>query len=44
MVQRLRNLPLKPHGSKVMSYDGYEKPNNEIYVAVVDKKIGNRDL
>ena len=40
----LRNLPLKPHGSKVMRYDGSFKPNYNVYDAVIDLKIGTRDL
>lgn len=40
----LRNLPLKPHGSKVLYYHGGEKANPDIYTAVVDLKIGNRNL
>lgn len=39
----LRNLPLKPHGSKVLYYDGGEKSRN-VYVAVLDIDVGNRDL
>jgi len=40
----LRNLPLKPHGSKVKLYDGGTKPNYDTYDAVIDMKIGNKDL
>ncbi len=40
----LRHLPLKPHGSEVMLYDGSTKPNYNIYDAVIDMKIGNKDL
>jgi len=40
----LRHLPLKPHGSEVMLYDGSYKPNYNVYDAVVDLKIGKRDL
>ena len=39
----LRNLPLKPHGTKVKYYNGEEKPN-DVYVAVVDMDVGTRDL
>ena len=39
----LRNLPLKPHGSKVKYYDGNEKPL-EVYEAVIDIDVGDRDL
>jgi hypothetical protein len=40
----LRNLPLKPHGSRVKLYDGREKANESAYEAVVDLAIGRRDL
>ncbi len=40
----LRNLPLKPHGSEVMLYDGTIKPNYETYDAVLDLRIGTKDL
>ncbi len=40
----LRQLPLKPHGAEVMLYNGKTKPNNNIYVAVVDMEIGYKDL
>ncbi len=40
----LRDLPLKPDGSVVRLYDGREKPRWDVYVAVVDKAIGTRDL
>lgn len=40
----LRQLPLKPHGSEVLFYDGKIKENNNIYDAVVDLKIGDKDL
>lgn len=40
----LRNLPLKPDGSKVKYFDGDYKENNGVYVAVVDLSIGNKDL
>jgi hypothetical protein len=43
-AQFLRRLPLKPHGSKVLLFNGRIKENNGIYDAVVDLKIGNRDL
>lgn len=41
--QFLRTLPLKPPGSKVRRYDGRIK-QNEVYEAVVDMDIGDRDL
>ena len=40
----LRRLPLKPHGSKVLLFDGSIKPNHNIYDAVVDLDIGKKDL
>jgi hypothetical protein len=43
-VNYLRKLPLKPHGSDVLLYNGNRKPNDNIYEAVVDLKIGKRDL
>ncbi|HHW01227.1 MAG TPA: DUF4846 domain-containing protein [Thermoanaerobacterales bacterium] len=39
----LRNLPLKPHGSKVHYYDGKVKGNN-VYEAVIDMDVGTKDL
>jgi len=39
----LQNLPMKPHGSKVKYFDGREKPN-DVYLAVVDYTLGDRDL
>lgn len=40
----LRNLPLKPHGSSVKKYDGTIKINYNVYDAVIDLPIGNKDL
>tara|TARA_B110001450_G_C17557137_1_gene455133 strand:- start:67 stop:1017 length:951 start_codon:yes stop_codon:yes gene_type:complete len=40
----LRNLPLKPHGSEVLLYDGSIKTNYNTYDAVIDMEIGNKDL
>lgn len=40
----LRNLPLLPKGSKVLLYNGREKPNQSAAFAVIDMEIGNRDL
>lgn len=40
----LRKLPLKPHGSKVKLYNGSTKQNHNVYEAVVDLPIGNKDL
>ena len=40
----LRNIKLNPDGSLVKYFDDSEKPNNGIYVAVVDQAIGSKDL
>jgi hypothetical protein len=40
----LRQLPLKPIGSKVRYFDGKEKENLGVYDAVVDLSIGRKDL
>lgn len=40
----LRNLPLRPVGTKVRYFDGREKRNVSVYCAVVDMEIGKRDL
>ena len=40
----LRHLPLKEEGSSVLYYDGDKKPNRDVYLAVVDMSLGNRDL
>ncbi|MCH8904307.1 MAG: DUF4846 domain-containing protein [Bacteroidetes bacterium] len=40
----LQQLPLKPHGTEVKLYDGSIKENRDIYDAVVDMDIGDRDL
>lgn len=42
--QYLRTLPLKPADALVRHYNGTVKPNRRIYTAVVDLKIGNKDL
>lgn len=39
----LRRLPLKPHGSPVLYFNGEIKPA-EVHVAVMDIDIGDRDL
>jgi hypothetical protein len=39
----LRNLPLKPAGSKVKFFNGLTK-ERDIYIAVVDMEIGTKDL
>jgi len=40
----LRTLPLKPTGTRVKYFNGYEKANNAIYDAVIDLPIGDKDL
>ncbi|QCW99030.1 hypothetical protein FGM00_02440 [Aggregatimonas sangjinii] len=40
----LRYLPLKQDGAEVRYFDGRSKPNTNVYDAVVDLPIGNRDL
>ena len=40
----LRNLPLKRHGSKVLTHNGSIKENYDVYDAVVAMPIGKRDL
>lgn len=40
----LRQLPLKPEGSKVLLYNGEVKRNQSAAYAVVDLDIGKRDL
>lgn len=40
----LQNLPLKPSGSLVKYYNGSTKSNNNVYDAVIDLPIGNKDL
>lgn len=39
----LRNLPLYPHGTKVKYYNGSLK-NRDVYEAVIDLDVGERDL
>lgn len=40
----LRNLKLKPFGSKVRYFDGRTKKNRNVYLSVVDMDIDKRDL
>lgn len=40
----LRNLPLKPDGTKVKYYDGRTKPNSNVAAAVISVPVGNKDL
>jgi len=42
--EHLRDLELKPSGSLVNYYNGRTKSNNEVYEAVVNLEIGNKDL
>jgi len=42
--QYLRQLPLKANKSMVSYFNGELKSNSEIYLGVVDQKIGNKDL
>ncbi len=39
----LRNLPLRPHGTRVRYYDGRIKPW-DVHAAVIDMDVGDRDL
>ncbi len=39
----MRKLPLKPHGSPVLYYNGREKPAR-VHAAVIDQRISPRDL
>lgn len=40
----LRNLPLKPEGTKVMTYSGYESGWTAYAYGVIDMEIGDEDL
>jgi Domain of unknown function (4846) len=40
----LRNLPLKPVGTQVRYFDGAIKDDDDVYEAVVDMEITNKDL
>lgn len=40
----LRHLKLKPYGSKVKYFDGTYKYSEDVYCAVVDMEISNKDL
>ncbi|MBC7485672.1 MAG: DUF4846 domain-containing protein [Cytophagaceae bacterium] len=40
----LFNFPLKPHGSKVYYFNGEEKSNSEVYIAVLDIDVGEKYL
>lgn len=43
-AEYLRHLPLKPHNSEVKIYDGTFKTNYDVYDAVVNLEIGNKNL
>ena len=43
-AQYLTTLPLKPAGSLVNTYNDYPKDSTDIYCAVVDMPIGEKDL
>lgn len=43
-AEYLRTLPLKAHGSPALYYNGTEKNKRNIYMAVVDMEIGDRNL
>ncbi len=43
-AEYLRQLPLNPDGASVLYYDGREKRNTGVYVAVVEMSLGDRDL
>lgn len=40
----LKNLPLKPSGSKVHTYDGSLKQPDNVYEAVLNMDVGDKDL
>ena len=40
----LRHLSLKPHGEKVLLYNGQLKSRQDVHVAVVDMDVGGKDL
>ena len=42
--QYLRTLSLKPEGAKAKLYNGKSKPNDDVYVSVVDLPISPKDL
>ena len=42
--QYLRLLPLKPDGTLVSFYTGEKKTNDQVYCAVIDKPIGQKNL
>lgn len=40
----LSHFPLQKHGSKVYYFNGQEKSNSEVYIAVLDIDVGEKDL
>lgn len=44
LLEYMRNLELKPHGSPILYYDGNAKGSDNSYVAVFDFDVGERDL
>lgn len=40
----LQQLPLKPHGYKALLFNGELKQPEDVYAAVIDMEIGNKDL
>ena len=43
-AEYLQNLPLKPEGTKVLNYDGTIKRPEDVYAAVVNIDVGDKDL
>ena len=40
----LRHLPLKPYDTKVLLFNGEEKPRQDVHAAIVNIDVGNKDL
>lgn len=43
-VNYLRKIPLLPHDSKVLLYNGKNKTNQDAHIAILDVSVGNLDL
>jgi hypothetical protein len=43
-AQYLQNLPLKPEGTTALNYDGSVKQPDDVYAAVVNIDVGEKDL
>jgi hypothetical protein len=43
-AEYLQNLPLKPEGTVALNFDGTEKQPNDVYAAVVNIDVGDKDL